>query len=43
MRRFAPDELAEIRTLYRNAVSRKKQMVPALINAIKLEDLEETD
>ena len=24
-------------------VSRKKQMVPALINAIKLEDLEETD
>ena len=24
-------------------ISRKKQMVPALINAIKLEDLEETD
>ena len=26
MRRFAPDELAEIRTLYRNAASPKKQI-----------------
>lgn len=41
MRRFSPDELAEIRTLYRNAASRKKQIgILADLYACPRQDIE---
>ena len=41
MRRFAPDELAEIRTLYRNAASPKKQIgILADLYACPRQDIE---